>query len=121
LVEPPETGRTREDLAPRLSRFPEIQEAVMVHRPKSIYGNAVLFLVTLCVAGIAVPIAAAVPGTLLGASAAAVALTFVGLFVWRRRVEAGRERAWVGQFSFGDVIARMRAREAIALSPGAPR
>jgi alpha/beta superfamily hydrolase len=35
----------------------------------------------------------------------------VALYIWRRRVEAARERAWVGAFSFGDVVARMRARE----------
>lgn len=93
----------------------------MVHLPKSIYGNALLFLVTLGVVGIAVPVVAAVPGSLLAASAAAIVLMCVGLVVWRRRVEAGRERAWVGQFSFGDVIARMHAREAIAVSSGAPR
>jgi phosphopantothenate synthetase len=86
----------------------------MVHWPKSIYGNALLFLATLSVVGIAGQVAAAVPGSLLAASAAAVALTSVGLFVWRRRVEARRERAWVGQFSFGDVVARMHAREATA-------
>ena len=93
----------------------------MVHWPKSIFGNALLFLVILGAAGIAVPIAFAVPGSLLAASAAVGALTFVGLFVWRRRVEASRERAWVGQFSFGDVIARMRAREAIPATSGALR
>ncbi|HEU4464091.1 MAG TPA: hypothetical protein VFS53_03520 [Gemmatimonadota bacterium] len=76
-----------------------------------------LFLVILCIAGIAVPVAAAAPGS-LGASAAVIALISVGLFVWYRRVEAKRERAWVGQFSFGDVIARMRAREAIAIPSG---
>lgn len=91
----------------------------MVHWPKSIYGNAMLFLVTLGALGIAVPLAAAVPASLLGAFAAAVALTIAVLFVWRRRVEAARERAWVGEFSFGDVIARMRAREAIAVPAGA--
>jgi hypothetical protein len=41
-----------------------------------------------------------------------VALGSLVLYLWRRKVEAARERAWVGSFSFGDVIARMRAREA---------
>jgi hypothetical protein len=93
----------------------------MVHWPKSVYGNGLLFLVALGVVGIVGSIAAVVPSSLLGASAAAVALTWAGLYVRRRRVEAARERAWVGQFSFGDVIARMRAREALALSPRSPR
>ena len=89
----------------------------MVHWPKSIYGNTLLFLVTLGIAGVAVPVAAAAPGSLKG-GAVAIALMSVVLIIWRRRVEAGRERAWVGQFSFGDVIARMRAREAIAVPSG---
>jgi hypothetical protein len=91
----------------------------MVHWPKTAYGNALLFLVSLGAVGIVVSLAAVVPGSLLGGAAVAVVLTYVGLYVWRRRVEAARERAWVDQFSFGDVIARMRAREALA--PRSPR
>jgi hypothetical protein len=93
----------------------------MVHWPKTVYGNALLLLVAVGAVGIVVSLAAVVPRSLLWGAAVAVALTYVGLYVRRRRVEAARERAWVGQFSFGDVIARMRAREALALSPGAPR
>jgi hypothetical protein len=86
----------------------------MVHLPKSIYGVGLLLLVTLGVLGVAAQVAAAVPAPLLAASAAAVAVPTVALIVWRHAVEARRERAWVGEFSFGDVIARMRAREALA-------
>jgi hypothetical protein len=116
-VEPPRRGERANTSRPRLPRFLEIEEIVMVHWPKSFYGNGLLFLVALGVVGIVGSIAAVVPGSLLGASAAAVALTWVGLYVWRRRVEAARERAWAGRFSFGDVIARIRAREALAPSP----
>jgi membrane protein implicated in regulation of membrane protease activity len=71
----------------------------MVHWPKTVYGNALLFLVAVGAVGIAVSLAAVVPGSLLWGAAAAVTLSYVGLYVWRRRVEAARERAWVGQFS----------------------
>jgi uncharacterized membrane protein len=42
-----------------------------------------------------------------------VALVCVGLYLWRRKLDVARERAWVGEFSFGDVVDRMRAREAL--------
>lgn len=42
-----------------------------------------------------------------------IALASIALFVWRRKVDAARERAWVGEFSFGDVVGRMRARDAL--------
>jgi hypothetical protein len=92
----------------------------MVHWPKTVYGNTLLLLVAVGALGIAVSLAAVVPGSLLWGAAAVAALTYVGLYVSRRRIEAARERAWVGEFSFGDVIARMRAREALDF-PGAPR
>lgn len=46
------------------------------------------------------------------ASLAVVALVSIVLFARSRRIEAARERAWIGTFSFGDVVARMRDREA---------
>jgi hypothetical protein len=42
-----------------------------------------------------------------------IALVSVGVYVWRRKLDADRERAWVGEFSFGDVVGRMRARDAL--------
>jgi hypothetical protein len=45
-----------------------------------------------------------------------VALMAVAFYLWRRRVEAGRERAWVGEFSFGDVVRRRRAEEALEVA-----
>lgn len=85
----------------------------MVHLPKSFFGIGVLLLVTLGVLGVAAQVAAAVPAPLLAASAAAVAVPTVALIVWSHALEARRKRAWVGEFSFGDVIARMRARELV--------
>jgi uncharacterized membrane protein len=50
-----------------------------------------------------------------------VALVAVGLYLWRRKLDAVREKAWVGEFSFGDVVGRMKARDARdrAREPGA--
>ena len=44
---------------------------------------------------------------------AVVALASVALYAWRRRIDSARERAWVGEFSFGDVVRRRRAQEAL--------
>jgi hypothetical protein len=50
-----------------------------------------------------------------------MALASVGFYLWRRKLDAARERAWVGEFSFGDVVGRMKARDALdrAREPGA--
>jgi Flp pilus assembly protein TadB len=115
-VGPPETGR---NARPCLLRFLEIEETDMAHWPRSVYGNVLLFMVAIGLAAIAVSIATVVPVALLAAAAAVVAVACVVLYVWRRRVEAARERAWVGAFSFGDVVERMRAREALRRSSDA--
>lgn len=49
-----------------------------------------------------------------------IAVISVALFIWRRRLDAAREKAWVGEFSFGDVVGRMKARDALdrAREPG---
>jgi hypothetical protein len=36
--------------------------------------------------------------------------------VWRHRLETARERNWVGEFSFGDVVRRRRADEAVEVA-----
>jgi hypothetical protein len=83
----------------------------MAHWPKTVYGNVLLFLVALGVAQLLVSLL--VVTSPWGWSALAVAaIAGVGLVGWRRRIEAARERAWVGAFSFGDVVARRRAEEA---------
>jgi uncharacterized membrane protein len=49
-----------------------------------------------------------------------IALVSVGLYLWRRKLDVAREKAWVGEFSFGDVVDRMKARDALdrAREPG---
>ncbi|MBA3737193.1 MAG: hypothetical protein H0W97_01350 [Actinobacteria bacterium] len=87
----------------------------MVHWPKTVSGN----LFTIGLAVVVVPLLVwffvTLPGFVLWGLAAAVVAS-VALVIWRRKVEAARERAWVGEFSFGDVVARRRAAEELELA-----
>jgi membrane protein implicated in regulation of membrane protease activity len=85
----------------------------MAYWPKTLRGN--VFTVLLIVVGVplALIIVTALSGPLVWAGLTLTALTSVALYIWRRKVDRARERAWVGEFSFGDVIAKMRAREAL--------
>lgn len=87
----------------------------MAQWPKTVPGK--LFYISL--AAVVVPLlvwfVATLPGFVLWALGA-IAFASVALFVWRRRVEAGRERDWVGEFSFGDVVRRRRANEALEVA-----
>ncbi len=87
----------------------------MAQWPKTVRGK--LFYISL--AAVVVPLfvwfVATLPGFMLWALAA-IALASVAFFVWRRRIEAGRERDWVGEFSFGDVVRRRRAKEALEVA-----
>jgi hypothetical protein len=91
---------------------------MVIHWPKTIYGNVILFMLTLAIAPIVVWAAVSLSGPLVWAALTVVALAFIALSIRRRRIEAARERAWVGAFSFGDVIDRMRAREAVQVAAG---
>ena len=84
----------------------------MAHWPKTIRGNALALLgiiVAVLVVGI---IAVALSGPAVWAGVVVIALTTAALIVWRRRVQASRERAWTSEFSFASVVVKMRAREA---------
>jgi Flp pilus assembly protein TadB len=84
----------------------------MAHWPKTIRGNA-LALLGIIVAVLAVGIIAiALSGPAVWAGVVVIALTTVALIVWRRRIQASRERAWTSEFSFASVVVKMRAREA---------
>jgi arginine exporter protein ArgO len=85
----------------------------MVHRPKSVSGYVLLSMLVIGITVILVSIAQW--SLMVLAIIGVVALGYFALVLWRRRVEAERERAWVGSFSFGDVVARRRAREAADL------
>ena len=93
---------------------------MVIHWPKTVYGNVILFMLALMCIPVVVWVAVSLAGSgpLVWAALAGVALMSFALVVWRRRTEAARERAWVGAFSFGDVIDRMRAREAVQVAAG---
>jgi hypothetical protein len=59
-------------------------------------------------------------GPLVWTGLTLVALACVALYIWRRRVDEAAERAWVGAFSFGDVMARREAKEALEGSAREP-
>jgi hypothetical protein len=85
----------------------------MAYWPKTVRGN--IFTVFLIIVGLplALFIAISLSGPLVWGGLALVAVTSVVLYIWRRTVEHARERASVGAFSFGDMLASMKARQAL--------
>ena len=84
----------------------------MAHWPRTVFGNVIMFLLLVLATSFVVTIAVAIPSLILVATLGVVTLIVLAVYARRRRVDAARERAWVGQFSFGDVVHRIRAREA---------
>lgn len=84
----------------------------MIHRPRSVIGYVFLFLIALGITPMVVSLAGSLSSPWLWASFAVIATTCVVVIARRRRIEAARERAWNGSFSFADSVATMRAREA---------
>ena len=87
----------------------------MAHWPKTISGNILTIALAILVVPMLVWFLITLP-TVFQLGLAAVALAFVALAVWRRRVEATRERNWVGEFSFGDVVRRRHEDEALEVA-----
>jgi bacteriorhodopsin len=83
----------------------------MIHRPKTVIGYVFLFLIALGISPILVSLAGSLSSPWLWAPVAVIALTCIAVLARRRRLEATRERAWIGSFSFADAVASMRARE----------
>ncbi len=82
----------------------------MAHWPKTVSGNLFTFGLMIIVVPMLVWFVVTLPSwALLGIAAAA--LVAVALVIWRRRLDAARERAWVGEFSFGDVVRRRQVAE----------
>ena len=83
----------------------------MVHRPKTLIGYTFLLLIALGISPLVVSLVGSLTSPWLWASVAVIAVACTAVIVRRRRIEAERERAWVGSFSFADAVASMRARE----------
>ena len=82
----------------------------MAHWPKTVSGNLFMLGLMIVVVPLLVWFVVTLPSWVLVGIAAAV-LVAIGLVIWRRRLDAERERAWVGEFSFGDVVRRRQVAE----------
>jgi len=87
----------------------------MAHWPKTISGNIFTIALAILVVPMLVWFLITLPA-MFQWGLAAVALACVALSIWRRRIDAARERNWVGEFSFGDVVRRRRADEALEVA-----
>lgn len=87
----------------------------MAHWPKTISGNVFTIAFALIVVPMLVWFLIALPA-LFQLGLAAIALAGVAFSVWRHKLEKARERNWVGEFSFGDVVRSRRAREAVEVA-----
>jgi hypothetical protein len=85
----------------------------MVHRPKSVMGFVFLLLVALGVAYVAVTLIDKFSGPWLVGVLAVIVVASLLVFIRRRRVDAARERAWTGSFSFASVVARRHEEETL--------
>ena len=92
----------------------------MAHWPRTAAGKSFYVALVAVVVPLTVWFLVTVPTYVLLALGV-IAIISVALFIWRRRLDAAREKAWVGEFSFGDVVGRMKARDALdrAREPGA--
>ena len=91
----------------------------MAHWPRTVTGKSFYVALIAVVVPLTVWFLVTVPSYVLLALAL-TAIISVALYLWRRKVDAAREEAWVGEFSFGDVVGRMKARDALdrARQPG---
>jgi predicted PurR-regulated permease PerM len=87
----------------------------MSHWAKTIRGKALAFLVTASAVAFLVWVTIGLWGPDIWAAFALTAITWVVVSMRRRRTDAERKRIWIdaGSFSFGDVLRRRQAREAL--------
>ena len=81
----------------------------MAQWPRTVYGNVLLLALAIGVILLVLLLDVSSWSGWVWASTGSLALALLALSVWRRRVEAARERAWEGSFSFAEVVARRRA------------
>lgn len=84
----------------------------MAHWPRTVTGKSFYVALIAVVVPLTVWFLMTVPSYVLWALGV-IAIISVALSVWRRRLDAAREKAWVGEFSFGDVVGRMKARDGL--------
>lgn len=84
----------------------------MAHWPKTISGNVFTIALAIIVVPMLVWFLIALP-PLFQLGLVGIALACVAFAIWRHKLEQARERNWVGEFSFGDVVRSRRARESV--------
>jgi membrane protein implicated in regulation of membrane protease activity len=84
----------------------------MVHRPRSVFGYVLSFLIVLGIGAVVISLLGTLSSPWLWGPLAVIVSMSLLAIAWRRRVEAAQERAWVGSFSFAEVVTRRRAEEA---------
>jgi uncharacterized membrane protein YhhN len=87
----------------------------MAYRPKTVRGNIFAALVVIAAVPAVLWAAVTLSGPIVWISLIVIALASIAVYLWLRRDNAARQRAWVGAYSFADVTKRMRAREALQL------
>ena len=87
----------------------------MAQWPKTVRGKLFYIALAAVVVPLLVWFVATLPSLFLW-GLGFIALASAALFVLRHRIEARRERDWVGEFSFGDVVRRRRAEEALEVA-----
>ena len=87
----------------------------MAHWPKTVSGNLFMIGLAIVVVPLLVWFFLTLPSFVIW-GIAGVALVAIALVIWRRRLDAAREQAWVGEFSFGDVVRRRKAAEELELA-----
>jgi hypothetical protein len=86
----------------------------MAVRPMNVRWILFMILVTAVVATAWLATTRTSPLLWVAVVVAAVALAITGIVGRRRGIDAARERAWTGAFSFASVVVKMRARDTAA-------
>ena len=76
----------------------------MVHRPKTVGGNALALLLTVVVVATVVQGAIALSGPFIWGSLTVIAFTSIAVVVWYRRAQAASDLALADAPSFADVL-----------------
>ena len=84
----------------------------MAQWPKTVSGRSFYIAMIAVVVPLTMWFLMTVPSYVLWALGV-IAIISVALYLWRRRLDAAREKAWVGEFSFRDVVGRMKARDTL--------
>lgn len=86
----------------------------MAHLPTTVRGTLIVFLFLAVAIPAVVWFAIVLSGPIAWISIAVVALVVIAIFLRRRQLDAARERAYDPALGFTNVVAKMRAENALA-------